>query len=188
MNISLVDRVISKLTGRKRPYAYVTRPSGKLSSDVPATFLGGQIAFNGIPETIEGTAVIDAYIWPPREMGHIDKPISLKIEKGRVTKVSGNSSKVKIFSGWLHEKKNAIQHFCIGFHPGARLTGSLVEVERVFGCISIGIGEYPFHTDGVMMNPTLLLNEKIIERDGSFIHKDLAVLESRLKAEKDRES
>jgi leucyl aminopeptidase (aminopeptidase T) len=184
MNISIVDRVVSKLTGRKRPYAYVTPPSGKLSRDVPATFLGGQIAFNGIPETIEGTAVIDAYIWPPREIGHIDEPINLKIEKGRVTEVSGNSSKSRIFSGWLNGKRNEIQHFCIGFHPNAALTGTLVEVERVFGCISVGIGEYPFHTDGVMMNPTLQLNKKTIEKDGSFIHKDLTVLEKRLMADR----
>jgi leucyl aminopeptidase (aminopeptidase T) len=180
MNISIVDRIIAKLTGKKRPYAYVTRPSGKLAHNVPATFLGGQIAFNGIPETIEGTAVIDGYIWPPQEIGHIDKPISLKIKKGRVTDVNGDSPKSRILSEWFNGKTNEIKHFCVGFHPGARLSGTLIEAERAFGYISIGIGEYPFHTDGVITNPTLLLNNEIIEKDGSFIHKDLAVLENRL--------
>jgi leucyl aminopeptidase (aminopeptidase T) len=180
MNISLVDRVVSKLTGKKRPYAYITRPSGKLTHDVPATFLGGQIAFNGIPETIEGTAVIDGYVWPPQEIGHLNEPINLKIRKGRVTEVNDDSLKSKIFGQWLKGKKNEIKHFCIGFHPSARLSEKLIEAERVFGYISIGIGEYPFHTDGVITKPTLLLNREIIEKDGSFIHKELSILEKDL--------
>lgn len=184
MNMSFVDRIITKLTEKKRPYAYITRPSGKLTQYVPATFLGGQIAFNGIPETIEGTIVIDGYVWPPQEIGQIDEPISLNIRKGRVTDVNSNSSKSKILAEWLNGRSNEIKHFCIGFHPGARLTGTLIESERVFGCISIGIGEYPFHTDGVIINPTLLLNNKIIEKDGSFIYKELSILEKRLKADK----
>ncbi len=180
MNISLVDRVISKLTGKKRSYAYVTRPSGKLTHDVPATFMGGQIACNGIPETIEGTAVIDGYIWPPQEIGHLNEPISLKISKGRVTEVNGDSLQSKIFAEWLKGKNNEIKHFCIGFHPSARLSEKLIEAERVFGCISIGIGEYPFHTDGVITKSTLLLDNEIIEKEGSFIHKELSILEKDL--------
>jgi leucyl aminopeptidase (aminopeptidase T) len=183
MNISLVDRVIAKLTGKKRPYAYITRPSGKLTPEVPATFMGGQIAFNGIPETIEGTAVIDGYLWPPREIGHLDEPISLNIKKGRIIKVNGGSSKARILSEWFNGRTNEIKHFCIGFHPFARLSEKLIEAERVFGNISVGIGEYPFHTDGVIMNPTLLLNNEIIEKDGSFVHNELSILEKRLKAE-----
>ena len=183
MNISFVDRIITKLTGEKRPYAYVTRPSGKLTPEVPATFMGGQIAFNGIPETIEGTAVIDGYLWPPREIGHLDEPISLNIKKGRIIKVNGGSSKARILSEWFNGRTNEIKHFCIGFHPFARLSEKLIEAERVFGNISVGIGEYPFHTDGVIMNPTLLLNNEIIEKDGSFVHNELLILEKRLKAE-----
>lgn len=184
MNISIVKRIISKLTGKERPYAYITRPSGKLTREVPATFLGGQIAFNGIPETIEGTAVIDSYVWPPREIGHVDEPISLKIRRGRITEVNGNSSKSKIFAGWLNGKENTIKHFCVGFHPDASISGKLIEAERVFGCMSIGIGEYPFHTDGIITDPTLILNNEVIEKDGSFVHERLSVLEKRLKADK----
>jgi leucyl aminopeptidase (aminopeptidase T) len=180
MNIGLVHRIIAKLTGKQRPYAYVTPPSGKLSHDVPATFLGGQIAFNGIPETIEGIAVIDGYVWPPKEIGHVDEPICLKIKRGRVTDVNSNSYKSRVFADWLNGKENQIKHFCVGFHPYAKLSGTLVEAERVFGYISVGIGEYPFHTDGVMIDPTLLLNRKIIEKDGSFIHKKLSILEKDL--------
>jgi leucyl aminopeptidase (aminopeptidase T) len=183
MNISIVERIIAKLTGRERPYAFITRPSGKLTPEVPATFLGGQIAFNGIPETIEGTAVIDGYVWPPREIGHLDEPIIVKIRRGMVIEVNGNSSKSKIFADWLNGKENNINHFCIGFHPAASFSAKLLEVERAFGCMSIGIGEYPFHTDGVMTNTTLILNNEIIEKDGSFIHNKLSSLEKKLKAD-----
>jgi len=142
--------------------------------------MGGQLAFQGIPETIEGTAVIDGYLWPPNEIGHIDVPIVLKIKKGIVIKINGCPLKSKILNRWLEGKDKEIQHFCIGFNPGAELSGKLMEAERVFGHIAIGIGKYPFHTDGIAKNPSILSNDEIIEQDGSFIHKELSVLEREL--------
>jgi len=31
-------------------------------------------------------------------------------------------------------------HICYGFNPGAKLTGDIVEDERVWGCVEWGIG------------------------------------------------
>jgi len=178
MSPNPVFRFILKL--RRKRVSGILYPSGKPVQKGQSTFLGGQLAFKGIPETIEGTALIDGYLWPPREIGHIDVPIILKIKRGSVIEINGCPLKSKVLNRWFEGKTKEIQHFCIGFNPGAKLNGKLIEAERVFGHISIGIGEYPFHTDGIAKNPSILSNDEIIEQDGSFIHKELSILEQNL--------
>lgn len=168
-------RCISKL-GRK-PGPFIAFPSGVLGRTARATFLGGQLALNGISKTIEGTAVIDGHIWPPRELGTVKEPVVLSIQRGRVVSIGGSPTNSSILNGWLKEDSKEIQHFCVGFNPGAELSGNILEAERAFGCVSIGVGRHPFHTDCVMKNPTIVLNNNTIEKDGVFVHKELSVLE-----------
>ena len=175
---NLLLKLISKLKKRQKPF--VLYPSGALQEVTRATFMGGQLAFQGFPETINGKAVIDAYLWPPSEIGRLDSPIIMKIKKGNVIAINGLSSKSKFFDEWLQGLNREIQHFCIGFNPGAKLTGSLIEAERVFGYITIGIGKYPFHSDGVIKDPSILLNDQFIEQEGSFIQQELAILQEKL--------
>jgi leucyl aminopeptidase (aminopeptidase T) len=144
-----------------------------LKERASATFMGGQVAFLGVPGTIEGTAVIDGYLSPPEEIGPLENPIVLKMSKGRVVNIDGCPSKSLILSKWLDGKEKGIEHFCIGFNPGARLSGNIVEAERAFGHIVIGLGKYPFHTDGIIKNPQLILDNKVILKNNTFIHDDL---------------
>jgi 2,5-dihydroxypyridine 5,6-dioxygenase len=175
---SLIVKILARLKLMQRSILW--RPDGKLKAKSSATFMAGQVAFQGIPGTIEGTVIIDGYLWPPDEIGQIDDPIVLKISKGRVISIEGCPSKSKILSKWLDGKQKGVEHFCIGFHPGARLSGKLLEAERTYGHIVIGIGGYPFHTDGIIKNPTLKLNTTVILQNGSFIHDKLAALENDL--------
>lgn len=174
----LIDKILAKSKLMQR--AAVWRPYGVLKPRGSSTFMVGQVAFLGTPATIEGTVVVDGYQWPPDEIGIVDEPIVLRVKKGHVVSVEGSPSKSTILSRWLEGKDKEIKHFCIGFHPGARLEGRIVEAERTFGCIAIGIGTYPFHTDGIIKNPTLTLNDSVILQNGSFIHEQLSVLEKDL--------
>jgi leucyl aminopeptidase (aminopeptidase T) len=178
MKANPVFRFILRLRRKQKPRIFT--PSGKPIQRGQSSFLGGQLAFLGIPRTIEGTALIDGYLWPPKEIRHIDVPIILKIRRGSVIEINGCPLKSKILNRWFEGKAKKIQHFCIGFNPGAKLKGELSEAERVFGYISIGIGKYPFHTDGIIKNPSILSNDEIIEQDGSFIQKELSSLEQNL--------
>jgi leucyl aminopeptidase (aminopeptidase T) len=175
-NIAL--RIISRLTRKRR--SYITFGSSKQIKKGQSAFMGGQLAFRGIPETIDGTAVIDGYLWPPYEIGLLDVPIILKIQNGNVIKINGCPSKSKLLEKWIGRNPKEVEHFCIGFNPGADLSGKILEAERVFGYISIGIGKYPFHTDGIMKNPSILLDDRTIEQDGSFIQEELSIIEREL--------
>lgn len=176
---SLVGRVLAKM--RLTRMSQVWKPTGSLSLGGGATFLGGQLSFLGIPDTINGTAVIDAYMWPPDEVGHLVQPIVLEIERGEVVRFSGDPEKSKILEEWLEGREKRIQHFCIGFNPGAQISSNLAEAERVYGHINIGLGKYPFHTDGIIRHPKLVINGSVVMENHSFVHKDLSDLASTLR-------
>ncbi|UCC76686.1 MAG: hypothetical protein JSW37_14470, partial [Anaerolineales bacterium] len=53
-------------------------------------------------------------------------------------------------------------------------------VERLFGCISVGIGKYPFHTDGIIKSPSIWLDDCMMEREGTPVEDDLSALGSEL--------
>ena len=165
-------RLITRFCGS--PQSFIGDPSGILDGKTDATFLGGQVAFRGVPRTIEGIAVIDGYLWPPDEIGSLEKPLILKIEQGKVVEISGCSEKSTILKERFRRQPIEIEHFCIGFNPGAKLPSKILEAERVFGSISIGIGKGAFHTDGVIKSPSLKMDNKLIEENGSFISAQLS--------------
>jgi len=152
--------------------------------------LGGQVGWGPVEETINGTMVIDGSIWPPVELGLLKTPIKLTIEKGRIVKIEGGVE-AKILEKWLASFEDLnmynLAHVCYGFNPDAKLTGKILEDERVFGIMEWGIGHQvpeikgkagpaKAHTDGVMLKPTIWLNGEIIEKDGEYVHPELAQL------------
>ncbi|GAB4528468.1 MAG: aminopeptidase [Anaerolineae bacterium] len=168
-----------------RPMRY----SGKLA-DTPGEpiMLGGQISWCPLEETIEGTVVFDGAIWPPKELGLLRSPVSLTLEKGRVTEIKGGHE-AKTFERWFASIGNPniyrLAHYSLGFNPGVtRCTGRIVEDERVFGCIEFGIGsqgqqitgsgwDAGGHTDGIVLNPSIYLDGQAIEEEGHYVHPDL---------------
>jgi 2,5-dihydroxypyridine 5,6-dioxygenase len=176
---SLTDRALAKFGLGQR--SIVWSPSGVLKKRAGATFLGGQLAFRAIPHTLRGTAVIDGYQWPPTDLGKLEVPLILQVKRGRVVDIDGCPLASLRMKQWLGDRDKTIEHFCIGFNPGAGLSGSLIEAERAFGHINLGFGKYPHHTDGVMTHPVLRLDETLVLENHSFIHPDLAALERQLR-------
>lgn len=175
MRLGLAFRALRRLL--KRPGTFVVEPSGIATKRGQSTFAGGQLAFQGVLESINGTAVIDGYLWPPKEIGCLNSPVVLKIKKGKVVEISGNHTKSEILQKWFGKIQPGIEHFCIGFNPKATFSGSLMEAERVFGSMTMGVGRYPLHVDGVMVNPTVLVDGKTIEQNGAFIDTRLSEIE-----------
>lgn len=166
--------------------------TGVTSKNHPEGFLGGQISWAPIEETMNGTLVFDGSIWPPDDIGLLREPVELKIEKGKVVTFSDNEQS-RIFKKWLESFNDPnmfnIAHACYGFNPGAKLTGNILEDERVFGVVEFGIGaqgasfrgeagQARSHTDGIVLNPTVWLDDTKIEEEGTYVHpalKDLAL-------------
>lgn len=155
------------------------------------TYPGGQVSWYPSPETINGTLVFDGSMWPPEEIGLIANPIHLTISNGEIIAVDGGRE-AKLLERWFESWENPniykLAHLSYGLNPGAQLTGNILEDERVFGCLEVGIGAQPpalgifevdpaeatsGHTDAIMLNPTVELDGEVIERDGAFVHPKL---------------
>lgn len=169
----ILDRLAAKI--RRGPRAFMTYPSGYQSGFSP-----GQLAFRGIPHTVEGTAMIDGFLWPPAEIGLLEEPIKLAFKTGQVIDIGGNPQKAKILAHWFEDETVLLEHVCFGFNPGARFTGKIVEAERVFGCLDFGLGAGLRHVEGVMRTPSVYLNGNLVLENGKFVTQELAALEGKL--------
>jgi leucyl aminopeptidase (aminopeptidase T) len=73
-----------------------------------------------------------------------------------------------------------LAHYSLGFNPGVtKPSGRIVEDERIFGIVEMGIGSQgpqirgktwkaAAHTDGVVLNPTIVLDGVEIEKEGIY--------------------
>ena len=151
--------------------------------------LAGQISWNPIEETIEGELVFDGAIWPPLELGKLGSPVALTLREGRVTDIRGGHD-AEVFKRWMEglndpENMYRLAHYSLGFNPGVTaITGRIVEDERVFGCMEFGIGSQgksimarewaaAGHTDGIALNPTIILDGEVYEEDGVYMHPEV---------------
>ena len=89
-----------------------------------------------------------------------------------------------MLSDWLKSFKDPamhnVSHVSYGFNPGARLTGRMLEDERVYGISCWGFGNQvallqgkagsaPAHTDGIIMNPSIWADRFQFEKDGQYL-------------------
>ncbi len=156
--------------------------------------LGGQISWAPAFETINGKIVFDGSLVPP--CGLLKEPVSLAVEKGRVIEIEGGSQ-AREFAAWLKSFNDPsmfrMAHLCYGFNPGAKLTGNILEDERVWGCTEWGLGylgaadappdgiDAPSHTDGICLNSTVILDgEKILDK-GKLVDEELKSLEKEVR-------
>ena len=146
--------------------------------------LGGQSGLWAYRESYEGSLVFDGCIWPPAEIGILQAPVHLTIEKGYIKKIEGGYQ-ADLFANYLEEAHNPLaylmEHTCYGFNPGVtRPSGRILEDERVFGCMQFGIGAYPLgspvHTDGVCLNGSVWLDDEQIMDKGRYVHPELVEL------------
>jgi len=160
--------------------------------------LCGQTSWCPVEETIEGTLVFDGSIFPPTDMGQLKHPVFLEFRQGRITDVHGEGTEAERYKNWLDSFKDPnmyrLAHYSQGFNPGVtRLTGRIVEDERVFGCMEFGIGSQGVkiggaywnaaaHTDGIVLHPTIILDGDMLEEDGVYIDETARELAKKLGA------
>jgi len=169
----------------------VAPPPQKGYADTPGShMMAGQIAWAPKFETINGTLVFDGSVVPP--LGKLETPIRMTIEEAEIVKVEGGNE-AREFEHWMdsfnHPQMRRLAHVSWGFHPGAKLTGDIVEDERVWGATEWGIGAVgpmfsrtgeaipaPSHSDGICLNTSAWLDEKQILDEGKVVDEELAKL------------
>ncbi len=153
----------------------------------------GQI--NIVPEfdTVQGTIVFDGSLVPP--IGLLDAPIKLTIKNSKIVKVDGGRQ-AEQFQIWLKSFDDLnmlkLAHMAYGLNPGAKLTGDIVEDERVWGCVEWGIGyvspidappagqDAKSHCDGICLNASVWLDDVQVLHNGNFIYPEFKEYEDKI--------
>lgn len=163
---------------------------------VPGTHLFvGQIGWTPELESIHGVICLDGSAAP--EIGLIKKPVKILVERGRITEISGGEE-ARRYEAWLesfdHPQMLRVSHAGIGFHPGARLMGDILQDQRVWGSTTWGFGsigagmlppdgvEAPSHSDAVSLNTDIYLDGEPLWIHGEITDGELKSLAERLTA------
>ena len=157
--------------------------------------LVGQIDWAPVEESIDGVFVADATIYPPEELGILRRPVKILIDHGRIVEIEGGRE-AEIFKTWLSkfndDRMYQVAHIALGCNPKARLSGNILEDERIWGAVDWGFGSQaptykgkfgiaPSHTDAVALGATLIADGEYILKDGEYVHPDLRDLVRELK-------
>lgn len=144
--------------------AFGNLPTGEIDSGVVREKTNGIIVFDG---SFPG-------------LGLLEELIKVKVVDG-VGKITIDNNKAKTLYNMLKDvNPNAFKlaELGIGTNPKAILTGNVLEDEKVKGTVHFAFGndltyngnnDVPVHLDGVLRNPTLKVDGKIIMKDGKFI-------------------
>lgn len=125
-----------------------------------------------------GVYVVDA---SQAGIGKVKALIRITVKNGFAVKIEGEKE-AKDFKKLLEsiKDKNAynVAEFGIGTNKKAKITGIILEDEKVFGSCHIALGKndsfggkvnVPIHVDGVILKPTIIVDKKIIMKDGKLL-------------------
>lgn len=138
----------------------------------------GEAFIAPVERKTQGVAVIDGCF---NEID-LDKPLTLTIESGVVSKIEGGKAALQLRTvlSKLNKKARIVAELGVGTNKNANLskmgTNSL-EIEKVFGTVHIALGnnstiggivDVPFHSDGVIFSPILEVDGKVILKERNF--------------------
>ncbi len=141
---------------------------------------GAQLSSAPIEESINGTITVDGSAYPP--VGAVGAPIRVTYREGRVVSVEGGPAGARWYEWLAHfndPKMFCVAHISVGMNPAARLTGNILEDERVAGCFVLGhgsqmphfkgkLGRASSHTDLVAVRPRILVDGQVVAEAGRF--------------------
>ena len=113
-------------------------------------------------------------------VGMLKKPISVKVEKGLAMQISGGPEAEILWKmiDKFGDKGRNIAEFGIGTNDKAKLSGMLLEDEKVLGTVHIALGDnktmggkvhVPIHLDGVIKQPNVYFDDKLVMEKGKLL-------------------
>lgn len=130
----------------------------------------GEIDFS--PANAEGVYVVDASF---PGFGKLSSPLTFQVSKGTVTSITGGKAdELKSRLDRTGPKAYIVAELGIGTNSSAKVTGEVLEDEKVLGTCHIAIGnnlsyggsnDVPIHLDGVIKRPTIRAgNRKVMDK------------------------
>jgi leucyl aminopeptidase (aminopeptidase T) len=123
-----------------------------------------------------GTLVIDGSM---AGIGSVEEPVELVVEGGHLTSARGGQGMAFMELLTAHgEDGTNVAELGIGTNEKAKLTGNILEDEKILGTAHVAFGasaaiggtvQVPVHLDVVVIKPTVELDGEAIVRDGELL-------------------
>lgn len=135
---------------------------------------GGEAYIAPAEAQSNGTVVFDGSFAP---FGFLKRPVTLSLYKGRITRIAGSKRLQSLF-GRYGGAEHVLCELGIGTNPSAKITGNVLEDEKVLGSIHLAFGnnlgfggrnKARIHLDGVIKKPTIWIDETVIIKKGKFL-------------------
>lgn len=142
-------------------------------------FPGAMANVAPVEESIQGTIAVDGSLFP---FGLADELVLLHLENGVIRDITGGSLAMQ-FKAWVASLDDEVAyHLChvsVGFSPKAKMTGAIMEDERLLGAITIGFGRQSddlggtieggeHHLDVILRPPTIVAGDETLLKDEQF--------------------
>ncbi len=110
-------------------------------------------------------------------IGRLESPVLLTIENGRIVRAEGEAG-AKLLDILGEADGRLLGEFGIGTNDKARITGVVLEDEKVYGTIHVAFGSNNtfggtisagVHIDGVVTKPNVYINDECLMENGRFI-------------------
>ncbi len=135
----------------------------------------GEISLGLLENTAQGEIIFNVSF---DHLGRLERcPLKISIEKNRITKVEGKLKNKFEFILKQNDNLRNVAEIGIGTNPSAILGRSVLEDEKKLGTVHIGFGNDTYfggntggpHIDGVFVNATILIDEKLLMENGCLI-------------------
>lgn len=110
----------------------------------------------------------------------LKKPVAFEVKKGKIIRALTTSKTAKEIEAVLNKigpKARNIAELGVGTNKMAKPGKGILEVEKIYGTCHVALGnnayfggevDVPYHVDGLIINPTLKLDNKTIIKNGKF--------------------
>jgi leucyl aminopeptidase (aminopeptidase T) len=132
-----------------------------------------------VEEESNGVFVVDGSMAGVGDLGG-KTPITIKVEKGYAVSITGGPEADLLKSKLepLGKKAFNVAELGVGTNDAARIIGNILEDEKVMGTVHIALGnnmsmggtmDVPIHLDGIIKDPTLEIDGKVIMESGKLL-------------------
>lgn len=134
----------------------------------------GEAYIAPLEDSVNGEMLIDGSMVG---VGKLSSSLYVKIQDGKLVELTGkDSDKLEIL--FDNERNRTVGELGIGTNHAARLTGVILEDEKIYGTVHIAFGtntsfggtnKADCHLDGIILNPTLYLDDQLVIDEGNVI-------------------